>query len=236
MSNLEIVTDAVVVTKYGVLPSQYADFATLRGDASDGLPGVAGIGEKTAAGLLAAHGDLAGILAAAEAGDGMSAGIRAKLSAGLPYLAVAPEVVAVVKRSRSRRPRHAAAAARRECEAGCRGPRRTVGPGHRDDEDHRRARRRLSAGLERPELGPARAAAYSPGSTHRTLRWSDDSQGAAAYDRPHAARDLGRRRAAVPPAARRDALRPGGHRLPHPGARDDRDLGVAARARRRTPH
>ena len=97
MSNLEIVTEAVVVAKYGVLPSQYADFATLRGDASDGLPGVAGIGEKTAAGLLAAHGDLAGILAAAEAGEGMSAGIRAKLQTGLPYLAVAPKVVAVVR-------------------------------------------------------------------------------------------------------------------------------------------
>jgi len=86
-----------VVGKYGVLPSQYADFATLRGDSSDGLPGVAGIGEKTAAGLLAAHGDLAGILAAAEAGEGMSAGVRAKLQNGLPYLAVAPKVVAVVR-------------------------------------------------------------------------------------------------------------------------------------------
>lgn len=97
MSNLEILTDATVVAKYGVLPSQYADFATLRGDSSDGLPGVAGIGEKTAAGLLAAHGDLPGILAAAEAGDGMSAGVRAKLAAGAPYLAVAPKVVAVVR-------------------------------------------------------------------------------------------------------------------------------------------
>jgi 5'-3' exonuclease len=97
MSNLEIVTDATVVAKYGVLPSQYADFATLRGDSSDGLPGVAGVGEKTAAGLLAAHGDLAGILAAAEAGDGMSAGVRNKMLAGLPYLAVAPQVVAVVR-------------------------------------------------------------------------------------------------------------------------------------------
>jgi 5'-3' exonuclease len=97
MSNLEVLTDATVVGKYGVLPSQYADFATLRGDSSDGLPGVAGIGEKTAAGLLAAHGDLAGILAAAEAGDGMSAGVRAKLAAGASYLAVAPKVVAVVR-------------------------------------------------------------------------------------------------------------------------------------------
>ncbi|WP_439593123.1 5'-3' exonuclease [Microbacterium sp.] len=97
MSNLEVLTDESVVAKYGVLPSQYADFATLRGDSSDGLPGVAGIGEKTAAGLLAAHGDLDGILAAADAGDGMSAGVRAKLYAGRPYLAVAPTVVAVVR-------------------------------------------------------------------------------------------------------------------------------------------
>lgn len=97
MSNLDVVTDSFVAAKYGVLPSQYADFATLRGDTSDGLPGVAGIGDKTAATLLAAHGDLPGILAAAEAGEGMSAGVRAKLAAGARYLEVAPTVVAVVK-------------------------------------------------------------------------------------------------------------------------------------------
>lgn len=97
MSNLEIVTDQTVVKKYGVLPSQYADFATMRGDSSDGLPGVAGVGEKTAATLLAARGDLAGIIAAAEAGEGMSAGVRAKILAALPYLEVAPTVVGVVK-------------------------------------------------------------------------------------------------------------------------------------------
>lgn len=97
MSNLEVLTDASVVAKYGVLPSQYADFATLRGDSSDGLPGVAGIGEKTAAGLLATFGDLSGIIAAAEQGEGMTAGVRSKVLAGLPYLAVAPQVVAVVR-------------------------------------------------------------------------------------------------------------------------------------------
>ena len=95
MSNLEIVTDATVVAKYGVLPSQYADFATMRGDASDGLPGVAGVGEKTAATLLQAHADLSGIRAAAEAGEGMSAGVRAKILAASAYLDVAPTVVAV---------------------------------------------------------------------------------------------------------------------------------------------
>jgi len=97
MSNLEIVTDDVVRTKYGVAPHQYADFAVLRGDASDGLPGVAGIGEKTAATLLTAHGDLAGIVAAATAGQGMSAGVRAKVAAGADYLTVAPTVVRVVR-------------------------------------------------------------------------------------------------------------------------------------------
>ncbi|TDN93153.1 5'-3' exonuclease H3TH domain-containing protein [Microbacterium sp. BK668] len=97
MSNLEVITDEVVVRKYGVLPSQYADFATMRGDSSDGLPGVAGIGEKSAATLLAAHGDLAGIIAAAEAGQGMSAGVAAKITTALPYLAVAPTVVEVVR-------------------------------------------------------------------------------------------------------------------------------------------
>ncbi|WP_067202786.1 5'-3' exonuclease [Microbacterium sp. XT11] len=97
MSNLEVVTDAVVVRKYGVLPSQYADFATMRGDASDGLPGVTGVGEKTAATLLQAHGDLAGIRAAAEAGEGMSAGIRAKIIAASAYLDVAPTVVEVAR-------------------------------------------------------------------------------------------------------------------------------------------
>lgn len=95
MSNLEVVTDATVVAKYGVLPSQYADFATMRGDASDGLPGIAGVGEKTAATLLQVHGDLIGIREAAEAGEGMSAGVRAKILAASAYLDVAPTVVAV---------------------------------------------------------------------------------------------------------------------------------------------
>lgn len=97
MSNLEVVTDDVVVAKYGIHAAQYADYATLRGDASDGLPGVKGVGEKTAATLLATHGDLAGIRAAAAAGEGMSAGVRAKFAAAADYLDVAPRVVAVAR-------------------------------------------------------------------------------------------------------------------------------------------
>ncbi len=61
----ERITGDVVREKYGVAAGQYADFATLRGDTSDGLPGVAGVGEKTAATLLGRFGDVAGILAAA---------------------------------------------------------------------------------------------------------------------------------------------------------------------------
>ncbi len=51
--------------KYGIDGAQYADFAALRGDASDGLPGVNGIGEKTAMTLLQRFGDIAGLRAAA---------------------------------------------------------------------------------------------------------------------------------------------------------------------------
>ena len=97
MSKLDYVTDAWLRDKYGIGANQYADFAVMKGDASDGLPGVPGVGEKTAATLIAAHGDLAGILAAAEAGEGMSAGVRAKMLGALPYLAVAPKVVGVVR-------------------------------------------------------------------------------------------------------------------------------------------
>ncbi|WP_309128622.1 5'-3' exonuclease [Microbacterium sp.] len=94
MSNLEIVTDRTVVAKYGVLPVQYADFATMRGDASDGLPGVKGVGEKSAATLLQAHGDLDGIRAAAKAGA-LSASASARFEAAASYLDVAPTVVRV---------------------------------------------------------------------------------------------------------------------------------------------
>ncbi|WP_029145105.1 5'-3' exonuclease [Microbacterium luticocti] len=97
MSNLKTVTDRDLVEMYGVHGRQYADFAALRGDPSDGLPGIAGIGEKSAAALLAAHGDLAGIRAAAAAGEGMTARVRSRLVDGADYLDVAPTVVAVAR-------------------------------------------------------------------------------------------------------------------------------------------
>jgi len=94
----ERVDEAWVVEKYGVRADQYAAFATLRGDASDGLPGVKGVGEKTAATLLQKYGDLAGVLAAVDdpASD-LGPGPRAKLRAAADYLTVAPRVVAVAR-------------------------------------------------------------------------------------------------------------------------------------------
>ncbi|MEQ6899750.1 5'-3' exonuclease [Nocardioides sp. YIM 152588] len=94
----ERVDEAWVAEKYGVAAGQYADFATLRGDASDGLPGVKGVGEKTAATLLGRFGDLDGIRAAAvDPAAEMAAGVRAKVAAAGDYLDVAPRVVAVAR-------------------------------------------------------------------------------------------------------------------------------------------
>ncbi len=94
----ERVTNAVVREKYGIDGRQYADFAALRGDPSDGLPGVAGVGEKTAATLLARFGDLPALLAAADdPASELAPGPRRKLKDAADYLARAPRVVAVAR-------------------------------------------------------------------------------------------------------------------------------------------
>jgi len=96
VAKLEVLGDAELSAKYGVTGSQYADFATLRGDASDGLPGVSGIGEKTASALLAEYGSLTGLLAAAgDPGSALKPAVRKRLADGATYLAVAPDVVRV---------------------------------------------------------------------------------------------------------------------------------------------
>lgn len=89
-----------VAEQYGV-PAQragsaYAELALLRGDPSDGLPGVPGIGEKTAATLLAQHGSLEQILKAAEDPKSkMAKGIRTKLRSATEYIEAAEAVVRV---------------------------------------------------------------------------------------------------------------------------------------------
>jgi 5'-3' exonuclease len=92
----ELVDEATVTQKYGIPGRAYADFAVLRGDPSDGLPGVAGIGDKTAAALVSRFGSLASIIEALESDNdaGFPAGTRTKLRAATSYLESARVVVA----------------------------------------------------------------------------------------------------------------------------------------------
>lgn len=98
VAKLEVLDNAAIEGKYGVPAAGYADFAAMRGDPSDGLPGVPGVGEKTAARLVARYGSLDGILAALDdPSSGFAPGVRTKLLAAHEYLAVAPTVVRVAR-------------------------------------------------------------------------------------------------------------------------------------------
>ena len=90
VSELAIVDETWVERTYGIPGDRYLDYAILRGDPSDGLPGVRGIGEKTASELLRKYGSLEAVLAATD----LSPTIRAKLNAAREYLAAAMRVVA----------------------------------------------------------------------------------------------------------------------------------------------
>jgi 5'-3' exonuclease len=94
----ERVTNAVVREKYGIDGRQYADFAALRGDPSDGLPGVDGVGEKTAMTLLQRFGDIPGLQAAAADPDSnIAPSPRRKILAATDYLEVAGTVTRVAR-------------------------------------------------------------------------------------------------------------------------------------------
>jgi 5'-3' exonuclease len=96
VSNHDVVDNAWLRAKYGIDAADYVDFAVMRGDASDGLPGVAGIGDKTAAVLLAEFGDLDGIEAAArDTFSSIKPRVRRSLLESGDYLAAARTVVAV---------------------------------------------------------------------------------------------------------------------------------------------
>jgi 5'-3' exonuclease len=96
MSKAKVYTAADVAARYGIPPGGYADFAALRGDPSDGLPGVPGVGEKTAATLIGRFGSIEGLVEAMDArSTGLAPGIRTKLAAARDYLLVAPKVVRV---------------------------------------------------------------------------------------------------------------------------------------------
>lgn len=89
VSTLTEVNEAEVTRRYGIPGRAYADYAILRGDPSDNLPGVPGIGEKTASKLIAEHGSLDALLAATN----LPPAIARKLDAARDYLAAARRVV-----------------------------------------------------------------------------------------------------------------------------------------------
>ena len=96
LARLELVDEAAVAAKYQIPGRSYAAFAALRGDPSDGLPGVPGVGEKTAAALVRAFGSVEAMLAAIDAGHGgFPPGSRAKLVAARAYLDACMPVVRV---------------------------------------------------------------------------------------------------------------------------------------------
>ncbi|GAA2647391.1 5'-3' exonuclease [Streptomyces vastus] len=96
VGSMQLTDEALLREKYGVDGPGYADLALLRGDPSDGLPGVPGIGEKTAAKLLAEFGDLAGIMAAVDDPKAkLTPSQRRRLDEARPYVAVAPKVIKV---------------------------------------------------------------------------------------------------------------------------------------------
>jgi 5'-3' exonuclease len=101
VSELDVLDEAGVLAKYGVPASRYGDFAILRGDPSDGLPGIPGVGEKTARALVTAYPSLEAMEAdagAERAGAGPlrgSPGLKARIRQAHTYLAAMRTVVPI---------------------------------------------------------------------------------------------------------------------------------------------
>lgn len=89
IGNLLVVDEAEIERRYGIPGRSYGDYAVLRGDPSDGLPGVPGVGEKTAAQLVRRYKDLDGIIASGKLGDVANAYIGRARRVGVP-VAIAP--------------------------------------------------------------------------------------------------------------------------------------------------
>ncbi|MCA1838875.1 MAG: 5'-3' exonuclease H3TH domain-containing protein [Actinomycetota bacterium] len=112
VSQVETITEELIAKKYGIPGRAYGDFAILRGDPSDGLPGVPGVGEKSAAFLISKYGSLEAVVEAAMTADHGVSGPLAKVKRSLDYLDRAVNVVLissdlpipVVDLTRSRKP------------------------------------------------------------------------------------------------------------------------------------
>ena len=93
-SQQEVVDRAWITAKYGIPGERYALFAMIRGDASDGLPGVRGIGEKGAAVIANNFSTIEDALAAAYADDDrLTPLLRKRLIEGSDYIKIAPTLV-----------------------------------------------------------------------------------------------------------------------------------------------
>jgi 5'-3' exonuclease len=101
VSEIDVLDEAAVEAKYGMRPDRYAEFATLRGDPSDELPGVRGVGEKTARQLIQAYPSLEAMVedALAERRTGAplrrSPALRARIREAADYLKTMRDVVPI---------------------------------------------------------------------------------------------------------------------------------------------
>jgi 5'-3' exonuclease len=94
IKKLEVFDDQALVEKYGIAGHHYADFSLLRGDASDGLPGVKGIGEKTAAKLVSEYSSVVELVnAAQDETSPLAPAVRKNLLASADYIQAASQVV-----------------------------------------------------------------------------------------------------------------------------------------------
>lgn len=97
VSDLVRVDESYIAQRFGIPGRAYGDYAVLRGDPSDGLPGVRGIGEKTASALLTRYGSLEAVVEAALTGaeTGPLAGPLTKVREQLDYIERAVRVVTI---------------------------------------------------------------------------------------------------------------------------------------------
>lgn len=96
VENWPVLDPEAIESKYGVSPRNYLSMAALRGDPSDGLPGIPGIGDKTASALINTHGTLEALVQASSAGDPakpLTPRLAERICAGADYLDAAMAVI-----------------------------------------------------------------------------------------------------------------------------------------------
>jgi 5'-3' exonuclease len=93
VSEMHVVDEAYIEENYGIPGRAYKDFAVLRGDPSDGLPGVKGVGPKLASDLIRRYGSIEGIVDAIENGE--QSVVLDKVRRDLDYVKRAAQVVAI---------------------------------------------------------------------------------------------------------------------------------------------